>query len=192
MNPAYFSTPDPREKIKDIMHPLGKYYILFIPLIGGLIGGPMIYFFAHEAKGHGVPEVMEAVAMHGGRIRPRVAVVKTISSAICIGTGGSAGQEGPIVQVGAVIGSTVGQLLRMSDARIRNLVACGAAAGISASIVSRYYFGNIPVFQIPQYSINNPIELVFCIIISLISAIADRMYYKHVCVFPFIEEFYLS
>jgi CIC family chloride channel protein len=103
------------------------------PLIGGLLAGPIIYFFAKEAKGHGVPEVMQAIALKGGRIRPRVVVAKVLASALCIGSGGSAGREGPIVQVGAALGSTIGQWLRLSDARIRNLVACGAAAGIAAT-----------------------------------------------------------
>ena len=97
------------------------------------MAGPIIALFAKEAKGHGVPEVMQAIALHGGHIRPRVVVAKVIASAACIGSGGSAGREGPIVQVGAALGSTVGQWLRLSDARIRNLVACGAAAGIAAT-----------------------------------------------------------
>ncbi|MBN1964154.1 MAG: chloride channel protein [Anaerolineae bacterium] len=111
---------------------MGDYMVLVIPILGGLIGGPIIYFFAREAKGHGVPEVMEAVALRGGRIRPRVAVVKALASSICLGSGGSVGSEGPIVQIGSALGSTVGQMLHLSDERIRSLVACGAAGGISA------------------------------------------------------------
>ena len=76
---------------------------------------------------------MQAIALRGGRIRPRVVVAKVVASAACIGSGGSAGREGPIVQVGAALGSSVGQWLHLSDARIRNLVACGAAAGIAAT-----------------------------------------------------------
>jgi len=109
------------------------FYLLIIPAIGGAIYGPLIYRFAREAKGHGVPEVMEAVALHGGRIRPRVAVIKSLASAICIGTGGSIGREGPIAQIGSALGSTLGQLLHLSDERVRNLVACGAAGGIAAT-----------------------------------------------------------
>ncbi len=107
--------------------------MIFIPALGGLIFGPLIYFFAREAKGHGVPEVMQAVALRGGRIRPVVAVVKSLASALCIGSGGSVGREGPIVQIGSALGSTFGQLLRMSDDRVRTLVACGAAGGIAAT-----------------------------------------------------------
>jgi len=112
---------------------LGRVLLILIPVVGGLIGGPIIAFFASEAKGHGVPEVMQAIALRGGRIRPRVVVAKIAASALCIGTGGSAGREGPIVQVGAALGSTLGQWLKLSSGRIRNLVACGAAAGIAAT-----------------------------------------------------------
>ena len=111
----------------------GKAYVVIIPAIGGLIVGPLIYFFAREAKGHGVPEVMEAVALKGGRIRPVVAIVKSLASSITIGSGGSVGREGPIVQIGSALGSSLGQKLGLSDDRIRNLVACGAAGGIAAT-----------------------------------------------------------
>jgi len=112
---------------------LGNYNVVLIPTIGGLIVGPMIYFFAREAKGHGVPEVMEAVALKGGRIRPIVAVIKSLASSVCIGSGGSVGREGPIVQIGSALGSTLGQRLNLSDEKIRVLVACGAAGGIAAT-----------------------------------------------------------
>ncbi|MFQ5692362.1 MAG: chloride channel protein [Nitrospinota bacterium] len=95
--------------------------------------GALVYFFAPEAKGHGVPEVMEAVAVRQGRIRPIVALIKTLASSICIGSGGSVGREGPIVQIGSTLGSLVGQKLRLSGERIRTLVACGAAGGIAAT-----------------------------------------------------------
>ncbi len=111
----------------------GKAYVVIIPAIGGLLVGPLVYFFAREAKGHGVPEVMEAVALKGGRIRPRVAIVKSLASALSIGSGGSVGREGPIVQIGSALGSSLGQLLRLSEDRVRALVACGAAGGIAAT-----------------------------------------------------------
>jgi CIC family chloride channel protein len=117
----------------DIFHFLGGGWIVAAPILGGLVAGPIIAFFAKEAKGHGVPEVMQAIALRGGRIRPRVVIAKIAASAFCIGSGGSAGREGPIVQVGAALGSTIGQWLKLSENRIRNLVACGAAAGIAAT-----------------------------------------------------------
>ena len=111
----------------------GKIYVVVVPAVGGLVAGVLIYKWAAEAKGHGVPEVMEAMALRGGRIRPIVAVIKILASSFTIGSGGSAGREGPIVQIGAGLGSTLGQVLNLSDERIKNLVACGAAAGIAAT-----------------------------------------------------------
>ncbi|MBL1213510.1 MAG: CBS domain-containing protein [Ignavibacteriae bacterium] len=109
------------------------YIIVLAPIIGGLIVGPLIYFFAPEAKGHGVPEVMQAILLRGGNIRPRVAIVKALASAITIGTGGSVGREGPIIQIGSSLGSTVGQFFRIPSKRLKTLVGCGAAAGIAAA-----------------------------------------------------------
>lgn len=110
---------------------LGQYWIILIPIIGGLLVGPIVTFLAPEAKGHGVPEVMKAIVLKGGRIRPIVVLAKALASTIAIGTGASVGREGPIVQVGSALGSTIGQIFKMSELRIKNLVACGAAAGIA-------------------------------------------------------------
>jgi len=112
---------------------LGVWFLALVPVVGGLLYGPLVERYASEARGHGVPEVMLAVARKGGRIRPVVAVVKSLASALCIGSGGSVGREGPIVQVGSALGSTIGQLTRAPEARMRLLVACGAAGGISAT-----------------------------------------------------------
>jgi CIC family chloride channel protein len=112
---------------------LGPWFLVAVPVVGGLLYGPLIDRFAREARGHGVPEVMLAVTTQGGRIRPRVAVVKSLASAVCLGAGGSVGREGPIVQIGSALGSAMGQRLRMSEANLRLLVACGAAGGISAT-----------------------------------------------------------
>ncbi|MGH7860873.1 MAG: chloride channel protein [Candidatus Dormibacteraceae bacterium] len=123
---------------------LGIWFLLLIPVVGGLLYGPLIQRFAREARGHGVPEVMIAVAEDGGRIRPQVTVVKAIASAVCIGVGGSVGREGPIVQIGSAFASSVGQLVRMSEGRLRILVACGAAGGISATFnapITGVFFG---------------------------------------------------
>jgi len=130
-NSLFFGLSD--QVLADKLPDLGvKWWLPLIPMAGGLLVGPIVYKFAKEAKGHGVPEVMNAVARLGGIIRPRVAAAKTIASAICIGSGGSAGREGPIVQIGSAIGSTVGQMFRMSGDRVKILVGCGAAAGISS------------------------------------------------------------
>ncbi|MGZ8177948.1 chloride channel protein [Williamsia sp. SKLECPSW1] len=112
---------------------LGIWFLLIAPVIAGALYGPLVYRFAPEAKGHGVPEVMFAVAERGGRIAPRVAIVKAVASALCIGGGGSVGREGPIVQIGSALGSTLGQWTRLDADRLKVMVACGAAAGISAT-----------------------------------------------------------
>ena len=185
---------------------MGPYYVIAVPALGGLLVGPMVYFLAREAKGHGVPEVMEAVALRGGRIRPIVVVVKSLASSICIGSGGSVGREGPIVQIGSALGSTIGQLFHLSDQRIRNLVACGAAAGIAAtfnapiagvmfaleiilaefglmqfttvvvasvlsSVIGRIFFGDVPAFPIPPYSLVAPLELLLYLGLGAIAAV---------------------
>jgi CIC family chloride channel protein len=113
--------------------PLGPWFLLIVPVVGGLLYGPLVFRWAREARGHGVPEVMLAVAEHDGRIRPRVAVVKSLASALCIGTGGSVGREGPIVQIGSALGSTLGRWMQVPASRLRLLVACGAAGGISGT-----------------------------------------------------------
>jgi CIC family chloride channel protein len=112
---------------------LGIWFVLVAPAVAGLLYGPLIQRFAPEARGHGVPEVMLAVAENGGRIRPQVSLVKALASALCIGGGGSVGREGPIVQIGSAFASALGQLVRMSEGRLRVIVACGAAGGISAT-----------------------------------------------------------
>ncbi len=112
---------------------LGPYFVLLAPVVGGLLYGPLVNRFAKEARGHGVPEVMLAVAQRGGRISPKVAVVKTLASALTIGSGGSVGREGPIVQIGSALGSTLGRVTKATEGRLKLLVACGAAGGIAAT-----------------------------------------------------------
>jgi CIC family chloride channel protein len=112
---------------------LGRWFLVLTPVLAGFLYGPLVHLGAPEARGHGVPEVMYAVARRGGRIPPRVAVVKSLASALCIGGGGSVGREGPIVQIGSALGSTLGRLFRVPEERLRLLVACGAAGGIAAT-----------------------------------------------------------
>jgi len=165
-----------------------SYLKVGLPALGGLIVGLLVTFGAPEAKGHGVPEVMEAVVLREGRIRKRVALVKILASWICIGSGGSVGREGPIVQIGSGLGSTVGQLLKVEPRQMKTLIGCGAAAGIAATFnapiagtlfaleillgdfglssfspvvlsavmsttISRHYFGALPSFTVPPYSL---------------------------------------
>lgn len=187
------------------------YIKLVVPAVGGAVVGPIIYFWAREAKGHGVPEVMEAVALRGGVIRPRVSAVKILASAISIGCGGSVGREGPIVQIGSAVGSTVGQVLKVSRDRLRTLVGCGAAAGIAATFnapiagvlfaveillgefgvttfspivlssvtattISRHYFGDIPAFEVPTYMVVSGWEFLLYGILGLAAGLTAVLF----------------
>ena len=110
-----------------------RLFLLLSPAIAGFIYGPLIQRYAPSAKGHGIPEVMLAVRRKGGLIPGRVAIVKILASALTIGSGGSAGREGPIVQVGASLGSTIASWMRMPVSRVVLLASCGSAAGIAAT-----------------------------------------------------------
>lgn len=114
------------------------------PAVGLVIVGAIARYLAPEVKGHGVPQILEALALRGGRIRPRVAAFGIVSPAITIGSGGSVGQEGPIALIGASFGSLVGQFLRLPDRYIGVLLACGSAAGIAATFnapIAGAFFG---------------------------------------------------
>ena len=113
-------------------HHLGAWVIL-VPVIGGLVVGVMAKYGTSKIRGHGIPEAMEAVLTNRSRIEPRVALLKPISAAIAIGTGGPFGAEGPIIQTGGAIGSLVGQFLHTTAVERKVLLACGAAAGMSAT-----------------------------------------------------------
>ena len=113
-------------------HHLGAWVIL-VPVVGGLIVGVMAKYGSSKIKGHGIPEAMEAVLTNRSRIEPKVAILKPISAAIAIGTGGPFGAEGPIIQTGGAIGSLVGQVLHTTAVERKVLLACGAAAGMSAT-----------------------------------------------------------
>jgi CIC family chloride channel protein len=151
---------------------LGLAFLVVIPVIGGLIYGPLIYNWAREARGHGVPEVMIAVAEGGGRIRPQVSVVKAVASALCIGTGGSVGREGPIVQIGSALASSLGQRVKMPESRLRILVACGAAGGIAATFnapITGVFFGVEIILR--EFSIDALFTVMLAAMIADITAI---------------------
>jgi chloride channel protein, CIC family len=113
-------------------HHLGPW-VIGVPVIGGLIVGIMAKYGSSKIKGHGIPEAMEAVLVNRSRIEPKVALLKPISAAIAIGTGGPFGAEGPIIQTGGALGSLVGQILHTTAVERKVLLACGAAAGMSAT-----------------------------------------------------------
>ena len=199
------------QDILTFAHTLSPYLKIGIPALAGLLVGPVIYFGAHEAKGHGVPEVMEAVVLRGGRIRSRVALVKILASGISIGSGGSVGREGPIVQIGSSIGSTLARILRVPQRREKTMVGCGAAAGIAATFnapiagvlfavevllgdfglstfspvvlssvtattISRYYFGDLPAFVIPTYKVVSPWELLLYPVLGLLAGLVALLF----------------
>ncbi|NYI41946.1 chloride channel protein [Demequina lutea] len=112
---------------------MGRFFIVLVPVVGGLVYGPLVHRFAPEARGHGVPEVMYAINKRAGRIPARVALIKALASAITIGAGGSVGREGPIVQIGSAMGSTLARWTKLNESQVRLLVACGAAGGIAAT-----------------------------------------------------------
>ncbi len=113
-------------------HVLG-YWVVLVPAIGGLIVGLMAKYGSRKIRGHGIPEAMEAVLVNRSRIEPKVAILKPVSAAIAIGTGGPFGAEGPIIQTGGAFGSIIGQIVHTTAAERKVLLACGAAAGMAAT-----------------------------------------------------------
>ena len=107
--------------------------VIAVPVVGALVVAFLVKTFAPEAKGHGVPEVIDAIYYNGGRIRPVVAIIKSIASSVSIGSGGSVGREGPIIQIGATFGADLGTWLRMPEWKRLTLLACGAGGGIAAT-----------------------------------------------------------
>ena len=112
--------------------PVGAFVVL-VPVAGAAGVAFLVQNFAPEAKGHGVPEVMDAIHYGKGAIRPTVAVIKAIASALSIGSGGSVGREGPIIQIGSAFGSTIGQVLKMRPYERIIMIAAGAGGGIAAT-----------------------------------------------------------
>src|SRR5450759_2655366 len=108
-------------------------WVIIIPVLGGLVVGVMAKYGSPKIRGHGIPQAMEAVLFNRSRIEPRVAILKPISAAIAIGTGGPFGAEGPIIQTGGALGSLIGQMIHTTAAERKVLLACGAAAGMSAT-----------------------------------------------------------
>ncbi len=180
------------------------WMLLLVPALGGLLVGPIIRFVASEAKGHGVPEVMLAVAQKNGVMRGRVVFAKALTSALTIASGGSAGREGPIIQIAAALGSKIGQMLHTSGQHLRTFAGCGAAAGLAATfnapiaatlftveviigeysvlqftpivisavmatVISRYFWGSDPVFNVPNYELVSSWEFAPYILLGVVS-----------------------
>jgi H+/Cl- antiporter ClcA len=115
--------------------PLG-YWMLIVPVIGGLIVGLMARFGSDKIRGHGIPEAIEAILLHRAKVDPKIAVLKPISAAIAIGSGGPFGAEGPIIMTGGAVGSLIAQWMHVTDAERTTLLVAGAAAGMSATFAT--------------------------------------------------------
>jgi len=166
---------------------LGLGFFVVISALGGALYGPLVYRFAREARGHGVPEVMLAVAENGGRIRPQVSAVKAVASAVCIGVGGSVGREGPIVQIGSAMASTLGQWVRMPENRMRILVACGAGGGIAATFnapITGVFFGLEIILR------EMSVDALFAVMLS--AMVADAIAIPFLGSAPFLAQFPLG
>jgi len=198
----------------------GGYYRLLLPLLpvcGALLLIPLSLMFKGEVNGYGFPKFLERVNIKGGRIKRRTVPLKIISSALTIGTGGSAGVEGPIAQIGGAIGSFIGQLFKVSGNRIKLLIAAGSAGGIAATfnapiagvmfateivllgnyeltsfaaivisagiatVVSRVYYGENPIFTVPAYEVNAyeiPLYIIFGIFMGVVAVLYIKTFYK--------------
>lgn len=198
----------------------GGYYRLLIPLLpacGALLLIPLSLMFKGDINGYGFPKFLERVNIKGGKIKRRIVPLKIISSALTIGTGGSAGVEGPIAQIGGAIGSFIGQLFKVSGNRIKLLIAAGSAGGIAATfnapiagvmfateivllgnyeltsfaaivisagiatVVSRTYYGENPIFTVPSYEVTPyeiPLYIFMGIFIGVIAVLYIKTFYK--------------
>jgi CIC family chloride channel protein len=112
--------------------PLG-HWMLVVPVVGGLIVGLMARFGSDKIRGHGIPEAIEAILLHRAKVDPKIAILKPLSAAVAIGSGGPFGAEGPIIMTGGAVGSLIGQWLHVTDAERTTLLVAGAAAGMSAT-----------------------------------------------------------
>ena len=132
---ANYHPPEPRGEMSAVepaIGPINRWVFLFLPAAGGLLSGLLVFLFAPEAEGHGTDAVIDSFHRKKGYIRKRVPVIKTFASIVTIGTGGSAGREGPIAQIGAGFASHLGKILRLNDDERRMLLVAGAAGGIGS------------------------------------------------------------
>ena len=152
---------------------LGSAHLVLLPVLGGLLAGPLINRVAREARGHAVPLVMMAVVRRGGRIVKRVATVDAIAALLTIGFGGVAGRAGPTVQIGSAVGSGVGQLARLASPRLRTLVACGAAGGLAATfnapVAGAIFSREVVVGRLGT-------DLVLVLLTAVVSSLVARQY----------------
>jgi chloride channel protein, CIC family len=124
---------DPSFHFRSPLHNTLGVWVILVPVVGGIIVGFMAKYGSERIKGHGIPEAIEAVVVSRSRIEPKVAILKPLSAAIAIGTGGPFGAEGPIIQTGGALGSLVGQIFHTTATERKVLLACGAGAGMAAT-----------------------------------------------------------
>lgn len=214
---AGYNTPSPAgeqlfEAAPDLLFRPLVFFLL--PVLGGLISGWIVYRFAPEAEGHGTDAMIDAFHNQKGNIRARVPLVKGLASIVTLASGGSAGREGPIAQIGAGLGSAVGRLLKLNDKERRILLLAGCGGGLAAIfraplggaltaieilyredmetealiptvvssivayIIFTHFFGNSPIFFFPEYTFADPRELIFYILLGLISIPAGILFIK--------------
>lgn len=214
---AGYTTPAPAgeqifEAGSDLLFRPLVFFLL--PAIGGLISGWIVYRFAPETEGHGTDAMIDAFHNQKGHIRSRVPFVKGLASIVTLASGGSAGREGPIAQIGAGIGSAVGRLLNLNDKERRILLLAGCGGGLAAIfraplggaltaieilyredmetealiptvvssivayIIFTHFFGYSPIFFFPEYTFADPRELIFYILLGLISIPAGILFIK--------------
>ncbi|MFW9848641.1 MAG: chloride channel protein [Candidatus Thorarchaeota archaeon] len=182
---------------------LGPIGWILTPILGAFVVAAIVVRYAPEAKGHGVPEVMVAYTHEEGIIRPRIPLLKSLASAICIGSGGSCGREGPIAQIGAGAGSSLAKYMKLGKRETKALLVCGLSSGIAATFnaplggtlfgieivaggivgfsiipvilssvvataISTAILGTQVSFQAPAFILNNPLELIFYLIMGVL------------------------
>lgn len=189
------------------------WLVLFLPCLGGLVAGVIITRWAPEAKGPGVPEVIKSLAVRGGVIRHRITFLKALVTSLLIGCGASVGREGPIVQIGASLGSSAARIFRLDPSMLPVCVASGAAAGISAtfnapltgtlfaieillldtemsyvshiivasvtaSALSKFFWGDFPTFDAPKFIFNNFEELFIFFLLGILAGLVSILFVK--------------
>ncbi|ACS79231.1 chloride channel protein [Maridesulfovibrio salexigens] len=198
------------------------WLVLFLPCIGGLIAGVIITNWAPEAQGPGVPEVIKALAVRGGVIRHRITFLKALATSLLIGCGASVGREGPVVQIGASLGSSAARIFRLDPSMLPVCVASGAAAGIAAtfnapltgtlfaieillldtemsyvshiivasvtaSALSKFFWGDFPTFDAPKFIFSNFEELIIFFLLGILAGLVSIAFVKMIrlCEFTF-------
>ncbi|MFW5497927.1 MULTISPECIES: chloride channel protein [unclassified Maridesulfovibrio] len=198
------------------------WLVLFLPCIGGLIAGVIITNWAPEAQGPGVPEVIKALAVQGGVIRHRITFIKALVTSLLIGCGASVGREGPVVQIGASLGSSAARIFRLDPSMLPVCVASGAAAGIAAtfnapltgtlfaieillldtemsyvshiivasvtaSALSKFFWGDFPTFDAPKFIFSNFEELIIFFLLGILAGLVSLAFVKMIrlCEFTF-------